>query len=115
MTDNPTPGYSIQKVDYAKRLNRIEGQVRRHPDDRRAHLLHRRPHPDHRRHQALQAVTIGLLDEHVRHCIRNAMAVGDDDTIETILPRPPRPLNASSRLRLGPPAYRADLPAGLDR
>ena len=27
-TDTPTWGYSIQRADYAKRLNRIEGQVR---------------------------------------------------------------------------------------
>ena len=35
--------------------------------------------------KALQTVAIGLLDEHVRHCVGNAMADGNDDTIETMV------------------------------
>jgi len=35
--------------------------------------------------KAPQAVAIGLLDEHVRHCVRNAMADGDDAAAETMV------------------------------
>ena len=35
--------------------------------------------------KALQAVAVGLLDEHVRHCVRNAVAEGDEATLETMV------------------------------
>ena len=35
--------------------------------------------------KALQAVAVGLLDEHVRHCVKNAIADGDTDAIETMV------------------------------
>lgn len=75
MTDNSTRGDSTQKPDYAKRLNRIEGPVR----------CIQRAHPGQRRHQSPQAVTIGLLGEHIRHCVHKAMADGYDDTIDIIV------------------------------
>ena len=28
--------------------------------------------------KALQAVALGLLDEHIEHCVRNAIASGED-------------------------------------
>ncbi len=71
-------GYTINKDDYLKRLRRIEGQVRG---------LQRMIAEDtycidvltqvSAATKALQSVAIGLLDEHVRHCVRDA-AVGDD-------------------------------------
>ena len=35
--------------------------------------------------KALQAVAVGLLDEHVRHCVRNAVAEGDEEHLETMI------------------------------
>ena len=71
-------GYTISKDDYLKRLRRIEGQIRG---------LQRMIEDDtycidvltqvSAATKALQSVSIGLLDEHVRHCVREA-ALGDD-------------------------------------
>ena len=71
-------GYSISKDDYIKRLRRIEGQVRG---------LQRMIEEDvycidvltqvSAATRALQSVSVGLLDEHVRHCVAEA-AAGDD-------------------------------------
>lgn len=71
-------GYTMNKDDYHRRLRRIEGQVRG---------LQRMVEDDvycidvltqvASVTKALQAVGIGLLDEHVRHCVTNA--VGEDD------------------------------------
>jgi len=71
-------GYTINKDDYLKRLRRIEGQVRG---------LQRMIEQDtycidvltqvSAATRALQSVAVGLLDEHVRHCVRNA-ALDDD-------------------------------------
>jgi CsoR family transcriptional regulator, copper-sensing transcriptional repressor len=72
------PGYTMDKDDYLARLRRIEGQVRG---------LQRMIENDtycidvltqvSAATRALQSVAVGLLDEHVRHCVRDA-AVGDD-------------------------------------
>jgi DNA-binding FrmR family transcriptional regulator len=66
-------GYTMHKDDYLKRLRRIEGQVRG---------LQRMIEEDtycidvltqvSAATKALQSVAVGLLDEHVRHCVRNA-------------------------------------------
>ena len=71
-------GYTMNKDDYLKRLRRIEGQVRG---------LQRMIEEDvycidiltqvSAVTKAIQSVAVGLLDEHVRHCVRDA-AVGDD-------------------------------------
>jgi DNA-binding FrmR family transcriptional regulator len=63
----------MNKDDYLKRLRRIEGQVRG---------LQRMVEDDaycidvltqlSAATKALQSVAVGLLDEHVRHCVRNA-------------------------------------------
>lgn len=72
------PGYEINKDDYLKRLARIEGQVRG---------LQRMIGEDqycidvltqvNAVSAALKGVAIGLLDEHVRHCVREASESGD--------------------------------------
>jgi DNA-binding FrmR family transcriptional regulator len=72
-------GYTMNKDDYLKRLRRIEGQVRG---------LQRMVSEDtycidiltqvSAINRALQSVAVGLLDEHVRHCVRDA-AVGDGE------------------------------------
>ena len=72
-------GYTISKDDYLKRLRRIEGQVRG---------LQRMVEEDtycidvltqvSAVTKALQSVAVGLLDEHVRHCVIEAAAQGPD-------------------------------------
>ncbi|MEJ7844660.1 MAG: metal-sensitive transcriptional regulator [Acidimicrobiales bacterium] len=71
-------GYTMDKDDYLKRLRRIEGQVRglqRQVDDDTycIDVLTQISAVT----KALQSVAIGLLDQHVRHCVTNA-AGGDD-------------------------------------
>ena len=71
-------GYTMNKDDYLNRLRRIEGQVRG---------LQRMIEEDvycidiltqvSAVTKAIQSVAVGLLDAHVRHCVRDA-AVGDD-------------------------------------
>lgn len=71
-------GYEINKEDYLKRLARIEGQIRG---------LQRMVEEDkycidvltqvNAASAALKGVAVGLLDEHVRHCVREATESGD--------------------------------------
>jgi CsoR family transcriptional regulator, copper-sensing transcriptional repressor len=73
-------GYSSRKDDYAKRLRRIEGQVRgiaRMIDDEKycIDILTQISAVN----SALQSVALGLLDEHLSHCVNNAVAEGGDD------------------------------------
>jgi DNA-binding FrmR family transcriptional regulator len=73
-------GYEINKDDYLKRLARIEGQVRG---------LQRMINEDkycidvltqvNAVSAALKGVAVGLLDEHVRHCVREAAEAGDQN------------------------------------
>jgi DNA-binding FrmR family transcriptional regulator len=64
----------MEKDDYVKRLRRIEGQVRGlqrmvEEDQYCIDILTQVSAVT----KALQSVAVGLLDEHVRHCVRNAM------------------------------------------
>jgi DNA-binding FrmR family transcriptional regulator len=73
--EHPIRGYSYDKDDYLKRLRRIEGQVRglqRMIDDDTycIDVLTQVSAVT----KALQSVAIGLLDQHVRHCVANAAA-----------------------------------------
>jgi len=70
-------GYSMHKDDYRLRLRRIEGQVRglqRMIDEEEycIDVLTQIASVS----KALQGVGLGLLDEHLRHCVRHA-AEGD--------------------------------------
>lgn len=72
-------GYAQDKDDYLKRLRRIEGQVRG---------LHRMVEGDEycidvltqisAVTKALQSVSIGLIDEHLKHCVAEAVAEGGE-------------------------------------
>ncbi|HET9602511.1 MAG TPA: metal-sensitive transcriptional regulator [Acidimicrobiales bacterium] len=74
------PGYHDTKDDLLKRLRRIEGQVRG---------LHRMVEEDSycidvltqvsAATKALQGVAVGLLEEHMRHCVTDAAAKGGDE------------------------------------
>jgi len=83
----PTPrGYTDQKDAYAKRLSRIEGQVRgiRRMIDEDVYCIDVLTQVSAVT-KALQAVAVGLLDEHVRHCVRDAVAEGDEERLETMV------------------------------
>jgi DNA-binding FrmR family transcriptional regulator len=72
-------GYTPRKEDYLKRLRRIEGQVRG---------LQRMVDEDNycidvltqvsAATKALQSVAIGLLEEHIAHCVAEAVAEGGE-------------------------------------
>jgi CsoR family transcriptional regulator, copper-sensing transcriptional repressor len=71
-------GYAMNKDDYRRRLARIEGQVRGinrmiDEDEYCIDVLTQLSAVT----KALQSVAVGLLDEHIRHCVANA-ARGDD-------------------------------------
>jgi DNA-binding FrmR family transcriptional regulator len=71
-------GYTMNKDDYLGRLRRIEGQIRglQRMVDEDAYCIDVLTQVSAAT-RALQGVALGLLDEHVRHCVRNA-AAGDD-------------------------------------
>lgn len=76
----PTRGYAKTKGAHLKRLRRIEGQVRG---------IHRMVEEDKycidiltqvsSVQAALRAVGMGLLDDHVRHCVRESLEQGEGD------------------------------------
>ena len=75
-----TQGYSNNKDNYAKRLRRIEGQVRgvaKMIDDEKycIDILTQISAVN----SALQSVALGLLDEHLNHCLSHAVAEGGAD------------------------------------
>jgi CsoR family transcriptional regulator, copper-sensing transcriptional repressor len=75
-----TYGYSSRKDDYAKRLRRIEGQVRgiaRMIDEDKycIDVLTQISAVN----SAMQSVALALLDEHLGHCVRNAVAGAGED------------------------------------
>jgi DNA-binding FrmR family transcriptional regulator len=73
------PGYHDSKDDVLKRLRRVEGQVRG---------LQRMVEEDTycidvltqvaAATKALQSVAVGLLDEHLRHCVTDAVSHGGE-------------------------------------
>ena len=75
-----TPGYHDTKDDLLKRLRRVEGQVRG---------LHRMVEEDaycidvltqvSAATKALQSVAVALLEEHLRHCVTDAVAQGGEE------------------------------------
>lgn len=75
-------GYSMSRDDYLTRLRRIEGQVRGlqrmvREDQYCIDILTQVSSVT----KALQGVAVGLLDEHVRHCVMDAAAKGDDSKV----------------------------------
>ncbi len=72
-------GYSQNKDDYLMRLRRIEGQVRGlqrmvEQDKYCIDILTQVSAVT----RALQSVALGLLDEHLSHCVTQAVAEGGD-------------------------------------
>jgi CsoR family transcriptional regulator, copper-sensing transcriptional repressor len=74
------PGYEMSKDDLLKRLRRVEGQVRG---------LQRMVEDDtycidvltqvSAATSALQSVAVGLLNDHLHHCVSEAVASGGPD------------------------------------
>jgi CsoR family transcriptional regulator, copper-sensing transcriptional repressor len=66
-------GYTMNKDDYLTRLRRVEGQVRglQRMVEEDAYCIDVLTQVSAAT-KALQSVAVGLLDEHVRHCVRNA-------------------------------------------
>ena len=72
-------GYSANKSDYVKRLARIEGQIRgltRMVEDDKycIDILTQVSAAT----KALQSVAVKLLEEHMAHCVAEAVAQGGD-------------------------------------
>ena len=78
-------GYTSDKEEYLKRLRRIEGQVRG---------LQRMVEEDtycidiltqvSAATKALQSVSLGLLEDHLGHCVTEAVAEGGDTATEKV-------------------------------
>ena len=78
-------GYSHDKDSYLKRLRRIEGQIR---------VLQRMVEEDKycidiltqvsAATKALQAVALGLLEEHLSHCVSQALTEGCEGAAEKV-------------------------------
>jgi DNA-binding FrmR family transcriptional regulator len=88
MTTSPVPvhpgaparGYSDRRSDYLRRLRKVEGQVRgiaRMVDEDRycIDVLTQVAAAT----RALQEVALGLLDDHVRHCVVDAARSGHEE------------------------------------
>jgi DNA-binding FrmR family transcriptional regulator len=78
VTENAAPhGYSPNKENYAKRMRRIEGQVRgvakMIEDDKYCIDVLTQISAVN---SALQSVALGLLEEHLGHCVSHAVAEG---------------------------------------
>ncbi|WP_421121480.1 metal-sensitive transcriptional regulator [Aquihabitans daechungensis] len=73
-------GYTMEKDDYLKRLRRIEGQVRgiQRMVDEDAYCIDVLTQISAIT-KAIQSVGIGLLEEHVNHCVMEAAHNGDDE------------------------------------
>ena len=73
-------GYTMNRTDYLNRLRRIEGQVRGlqrmiENDEYCIDVLTQLSSVT----AALQGVGIGLVDEHLRHCVMQAASEGTDE------------------------------------
>jgi DNA-binding FrmR family transcriptional regulator len=72
-------GYTQDKEDYLKRLRRVEGQVRglqkMVEDDKYCIDILTQVSAVTK---ALQAVALGLLEDHLGHCVTQAVAEGGD-------------------------------------
>jgi DNA-binding FrmR family transcriptional regulator len=74
------PGYAVGKDDYLTRLRRVEGQVRGlqrmvEQDTYCIDVLTQVAAVT----KALQAVSLGLLEDHLAHCVVDAAREPDDD------------------------------------
>lgn len=78
-------GYTANKENYLKRLRRIEGQIRGlqrmvESDEYCIDVLTQSAAAS----KALQSVSLGLIEEHLRHCVAEAMTEGGEVAEEKI-------------------------------
>ncbi|MGH3094759.1 MAG: metal-sensitive transcriptional regulator [Streptosporangiales bacterium] len=78
-------GYTEEKDAYLRRLRRVEGQVRGlqrmvENDEYCIDILTQVSAAT----RALQAVSLGLLDEHLKHCVSDAIAAGGAEAEEKV-------------------------------
>lgn len=81
MSEASSPhGYIHHKDDYLKRLRRIEGQARglQRMVDEEQYCIDILTQVSAMT-KALQSVSLGLLDEHLNHCVVDAVAAGGDE------------------------------------
>lgn len=73
-------GYASHKEDLQKRLRRIEGQVRglQRMIDEDVYCIDVLTQVSAAT-SALQSVALGLLDDHLHHCVADAVAAGGDE------------------------------------
>ena len=75
------PGYRDRRADHLRRLHKVEGQVRgiarMVEDDRYCIDVLTQVSAATR---ALQQVALGLLDDHLRHCLMDAAGRGPEDS-----------------------------------
>lgn len=78
-------GYSAQKENYAKRLRRIEGQVRgiARMVDEEQYCIDILTQISATK-KALESVALGLLDDHLSHCVAHAVHEGGDVAAEKL-------------------------------
>ena len=73
------PGYVANKEDYLRRLRRVEGQVRglQRMIERDEYCIDVLTQVSAAT-KALQSVALGLLEEHLGHCVAEAVAEGGE-------------------------------------
>lgn len=74
------PGYSMNKKELQDRLRRVEGQVRgiQRMVDEDQYCIDILTQVNSAS-AALRSVGMGLLDDHVRHCVRESIETGEGD------------------------------------
>ena len=74
------PGYAERKVDHLKRLRRIEGQIRglQRMVEEEQYCIDVLTQVSAAT-KALQSVALSLLDEHLGHCVADAVKEGGTD------------------------------------
>ena len=80
MTEHQDPGYLAAKDDYLRRLRRIEGQARglQRMVEEESYCIDILTQVSAMT-RALQSVALGLLEEHIAHCVADAVRSGGDD------------------------------------
>jgi DNA-binding FrmR family transcriptional regulator len=75
-----TPGYITQKQNYVNRLRRIEGQIRglQRMVDEDTYCIDILTQVSAAT-KALETVALSLLDDHLRHCVTDAVQAGGDE------------------------------------
>lgn len=85
VSDQPQHGYLQHKDDVLKRLRRIEGQARglQRMVEEEKYCIEILTQVSAKT-KALHAVSVGLLEEHLNHCVVSAARVGDAEAREKV-------------------------------